>query len=127
MNQRIELKENKSYRENIIHSILKRLKYKIIVSLIFVKIIIMCLWYYETIFYSLYHYRKIQWTKCVILSFVYYISFLFILSILSFVLKMIGLKCHSQIFYNIYLTLLYLNQSNIISYFFPNNIYSNNS
>ena len=105
----IELKENTVKRGEVINKVIKRKRIKVVLMLIIEESIIFFLWYYETIFYSIYSYDKTQWCKIVIFSFLFYISFLLFISTMSFLFKVIGIKFRSAFCYNIYLFIHYLN------------------
>lgn len=93
----------KDRREILIDTLYSKFKRNSIISIIVILIVIFFLWYYETIFCSIFHESQVEWIKYGGISFCYYVIIMMFISISTFGLKMIGIRVRSRSMYNAYL------------------------
>ena len=93
----------KDRREILIDSLYSKFKRNSIISITIILIVIFFLWYYETIFCFIFHESQLKWIKYGGISFCYYLIILLFISIITFGLKMIGIRARSRSMYNAYL------------------------
>ena len=98
----IEIQE-KDKKEKLIERLYIKYKRNIILTSIIQNVISIFLWYYESIYCFLYKENRNEWVFYGVMSFVYYLAFVLLLCVVTFELRMIGVRCKSESVYNIYL------------------------
>ena len=93
----------KDRREILIDTLYSKFKRNSIISIIVILIVTFFLWYYETIFCSIFHESQVEWIKYGGISFCYYVIIMMFISLITFGLKMIGIRARSRNMYNAYL------------------------
>ena len=95
--------QDKENKKKLIERLYIKYKSNIILTSIIQNVISIFLWYYESIFCHLYKVNQKEWIFYVVMSFVYFLAFVLLLCVVTFELRMIGVRCKSERVYNVYL------------------------
>ena len=95
--------QDKENKKKLIERLYIKYKRNIILTSIIQNVISIFLWYYESIFCHLYKVNQKEWIFYVVMSFVYFLAFVLLLCVITFELRMIGVRCKSEKVYNVYL------------------------